>query len=423
MAFLTATLPANLYPLTWLVPSGKLFIQSNWGAMLFDPLTGVEDNLPNITHAVRVYPASAATAMFPLTPANNYTATILFCGGTDLQSDQWTIGLDLTTIAASQSCVTITPDGDRTWYDDDDLPVGRSMGNFIMLPDATFFLCNGAQYGVAGYGTESWTKGDSYADVPVLTPLIYDPSKPKGSKFSSDGLSPSTIPRMYHSTATLLPDGSVFVAGSSPHPDVVLTNTEYPTTYTAEIFYPWYYQKTRPQPTGLPTTISYGGAAFDVGLSAVDLNNDGESALEETKVVIIRTGFATHAINFGQRHVQLDNTYTLNSDGSATLHVNQLPPNPSVLAPGPAWLFVTVNGVPSTGIQVMIGNGEIGTQPTAAYATLPQKNTASGGVNASQNNVDNGSGSSSAAGLAVDVKAVNVAGIAMAAFLGAVSLL
>lgn len=37
----------------------------------------------------------------------------------------------------------------------------------------------------------------------------------------------------------------------------------------------------------------------------------------------------------GQRFVQLDSTYT-GTDGSATLHVSQLPPNPAVLAPGPA---------------------------------------------------------------------------------------
>lgn len=43
--------------------------------------------LPNTPHAVRTYPGSAATALLPLTPANNYTATILMCGGTNLQPD------------------------------------------------------------------------------------------------------------------------------------------------------------------------------------------------------------------------------------------------------------------------------------------------------------------------------------------------
>ncbi|KAG8921616.1 hypothetical protein FRC00_008432, partial [Tulasnella sp. 408] len=329
LTILFTTLPANLYPLTWLLPSNKLLIQTNWGTELFDPVTFEEDTLPDVPHAVRTYPASAATAMLPLTPANNYTATVLFCGGSDLQPDQWTAGLDMTQVPAQASCVSITPDVDRTWHEEDDLPVGRTMSNFILLPDQTLFLCNGANMGTAGYGTDPWTKGDSYADGPIFKPLIYDPAKPAGSRFSDEGLSESTVARMYHSTATLLPDGSVFVAGSSPHPDVVLDNTPYPTEYRVERFYPWYYQKTRPEPQGLPSTISYGGDQFDVTLSAADLNQDGATALEQTTVVVIRTGFATHAINFGQRMLQLDNTYTLNKDGSATLHVSQMPPNPA----------------------------------------------------------------------------------------------
>ena len=84
---LEATLPVNLYPLTWLVPSGKLLIQSNWKTVLLDYNANVEEPLDNIPDAVRTYPASAGTAMLPLTPGNNWTATILFCGGTDQTSD------------------------------------------------------------------------------------------------------------------------------------------------------------------------------------------------------------------------------------------------------------------------------------------------------------------------------------------------
>ncbi|KAG8908534.1 hypothetical protein FRB99_005894 [Tulasnella sp. 403] len=399
LTLLMTTLPANLYSLTWLTPGGKLFIQTNWAAELFDYNTGVEDPLPNVPHAVRTYPASAATAMLPLTPANNYTATVLFCGGSDLQPDQWTAGLDMTQVPASASCVTISPDTDRTWHDDDDLPDGRTMGNFIMLPDKTLFLCNGANMGTAGYGTEPWTKGDSYADQPIFQPLIYDPSKPAGSRFSQNSLHPSTVARMYHSTATLLPDGSVFVAGSSPHPDVVVDNTQYPTEYRVERFYPWYFQKPRPQPVGVPTNLTYGGKPFDIKLSAADLNKDGAGALEQTEVVVIRTGFATHAINFGQRIVQLDNTYTLNADGSAVLHVAQLPPNPNILAPGPAWMYVTVNGVPSIGVQIMVGSGKIENQPILAASVLPAKSVPQGTTvptnttsQASSNNGGSGNG-------------------------------
>jgi hypothetical protein len=82
---LSNTLPANLYPLTWLLPSGKLLIQSNWATSLLDYNTQEETPLDNIPDAVRVYPASAGTAMLPLTAANNWTATILFCGGSNVQ--------------------------------------------------------------------------------------------------------------------------------------------------------------------------------------------------------------------------------------------------------------------------------------------------------------------------------------------------
>ena len=74
----------------------------------------------------------------------------------------------------------------------------------------------------------------------------------------------------------------------------------------------------------------------------------------------------------GQRYVQLASTYTGSvEDDMRILHVQQLPPNPAVIAPGPALLFVVINGVPSTGVHVMIGNGEIGKQPTQPAATLP----------------------------------------------------
>lgn len=78
----------NLFPLTWLLPSGQLLIQSNRATVLLNYKTNTETTLDNIPDAVRVYPASAGTVMLPLTPANNYTATILFCGGSNVQSDR-----------------------------------------------------------------------------------------------------------------------------------------------------------------------------------------------------------------------------------------------------------------------------------------------------------------------------------------------
>ena len=74
----------------------------------------------------------------------------------------------------------------------------------------------------------------------------------------------------------------------------------------------------------------------------------------------------------GQRFLQLTSTYTgSTSDNQGILHVQQLPPNAAIFVPGPALLFVVVNGVPSVGVQVMVGSGQIGQQPTQPAANLP----------------------------------------------------
>ncbi|THH26759.1 hypothetical protein EUX98_g7431 [Antrodiella citrinella] len=368
---LANTLPANLYPLTWLLPSGKVFMQANWGTAILDYKAQQEFELPDMIHAVRTYPASAGTAMLPLTPANNWTATILFCGGTDLQSDQWKTNWDIASYPASSSCVTITPDVSQNYVEDDDMLEARSMFNLIFLPDGTIFGCNGAGTGVAGYGNDSWAVGQSYGDNAVLNPAIYDPSAAAGQKWSRSGLSASTIPRMYHSTATLLPDGAVLVSGSNPNADYnVGPGVKFPTEYRVERFYPSYYNQRRPQPQGLPSTLSYGGPYFNVTLSKDDLSSN-TSNTASSEVIIIRTGFSTHAMNMGQRYVQLENSYTINVDGTATLHVSQVPPNAAILAPGPALLFVVVNGVPSIGVPVMVGSGQLGTQNILSVAPLP----------------------------------------------------
>ncbi|TFY58824.1 hypothetical protein EVJ58_g6182 [Rhodofomes roseus] len=384
---LVNTLPANLYPLTWLLPSGNLLMQSNWGTAILNHRTRTETQISAMPHAVRVYPASAGTAMLPLTPANNYTATILFCGGSNIQSDQWVTTWDIAQYPASDSCVTITPDVSTNYVEDDPLPEVRSMGNLIYLPNGKLLCLNGAGTGVAGYGNVTWAIDQSFADHPVLNPIIYDPSARAGQKWSREGLSESTIPRMYHSSATLLPDGSVMVAGSNPNADYnVAADVPYKTEYRVEKFYPLYYNERRPEPQGLPSQLSYGGPYFNVSLSAQDLGGN-VSAVESTTVIVIRTGFSTHTMNMGQRYVQLESTYTGNSDGSATLHVSQLPPNAAVLAPGPALLFVVVNGVPSVGVQIMVGSGRIETQPTRANVALPSS------AIAKQNSTSSASGS------------------------------
>lgn len=358
------------------------------GLVLWDYNANVETPLPDMPNGVvRVYPASGATAMLPLTPANNYTPTILFCGGSDMPEDAYGNyafpAINTWEYPASKDCQRITPepqDGSQpTYVQDDDMLEGRTMGQFIILPDGKLLVVNGGTNGTAGYSQQTGQTpsydlmpfGESLASGPVGTPAIYDPDAAPGSRWSNEGFSTSNIPRLYHSSAMLLPDASVLIAGSNPNVDVN-TSTIFPTTYKAEIFYPPYFSApNRPKPSGVPKTISYGGNAFDITVSADSYSGEANDAADKTKVVIIRGGFTTHAMNMGQRYLQLNNTYTVNNDGTITLHVAQAPPNPFIFQPGPAFLFVVINGVPSNGTYVIVGNGQIGDQPLQPASSLP----------------------------------------------------
>ncbi|KAI0324825.1 DUF1929-domain-containing protein [Cubamyces sp. BRFM 1775] len=413
MNFMNKTSGLNAYALTYLMPSGKMLVQANYSTTLWDPLTNEETDLPDMPgQIVRVYPASGANAMLPLTPENDYTPTVIFCGG--IYMDDWSWGnyswpfADTWAIPSSNKCHTLTPeptDGSTVDYvEDDDLPVGRTMGQFIALPDMTMLVVNGGANGTAGYSTRTFNTlqapyGMSLASEPVGQPALYNPRAPKGQRWSTAGFDTSPIARLYHSSAILLPDASVLIAGSNPNVDVNLT-APFPTTYKAEVFYPSYFSASnRPTFTGAPTTLSYGGNSFDLQVPASAYSGLANDAADNTTVILLRGGWTTHAMNMGQRIMQLNNTYTVNSDGSLTLHVSQPPPNPNLFQPGPAMLFVTISGIPSNGSWVIVGTGNIEQQPTQPASSLPANvrvdgvsgtgsgaSTSSGGADGSKKN-------------------------------------
>lgn len=151
-------MPTNLYPLTWLLPNGLLFMQAAWETTMLNYTSNAEIRLPNITHAQRTYPASGANAMLALTSESNFEPTILFCGGMTPERDDWNQNeWHVVESDASTSCVSIKPmDGNPAYVDEDDLPEPRSMGSFLNLPDERLILFNGAMKGVAGYGWDAW---------------------------------------------------------------------------------------------------------------------------------------------------------------------------------------------------------------------------------------------------------------------------
>ncbi|KZP04113.1 copper radical oxidase [Athelia psychrophila] len=304
---LVGALPVNLYPRTFLLPSGNLLIQSNWATVLLDySLHGPGGGRP------------CKTSPTPCAATPN------------IKSDAWEVhGFNIPQYAASASRVGIMPDVSDNYTEEAPLPEGRSIGDLILLPDGTIWMGNDAAMGTAGYGNTMYTVDQSYAYNALISPAIYNGSAPSGSRWSRDGFSTSTVPQMYH----------VFVSGSNP-------NSEYnaPAKFPAE-----YRVETRDV---LPGVLQQAAPS---------------------PVVVIRTGFSTRTINMGMHYVELDSSYTGNADGLGTLHVAQLPPNAAILAPGPALLFVIVDGVPSLDEMIIVGGGKIRRQPTLSAVTLPAR--------------------------------------------------
>ena len=140
----------------------------------------------------------------------------------------------------------------------------------------------------------------------------------------------NAIPRLYHSNALLLPDGTVALLGSNPTQGVYERHIE--------IYSPAYLfnvdgsPATRPTVTGVPGAVTY-GATFQV---------QTPDAAAISSVVLMRPGSPTHAFDQDQRLVRA--SYTA---GGGVLNVTA-PPNGNIAPPGYYMLFIVNSaGVPS----------------------------------------------------------------------------
>lgn len=184
----------------------------------------------------------------------------------------------------------------------------RTQHNLTILPDGTVL--------VTGGGTNS-NANDIAAAIKAAE--LWSPTTETWTTLAS-----MTVPRLYHSTALLLPDGQVLSTGSGR------TGTD---QMSLELFAPPYlFRGPRPTITFAPAEIGYGGS-FTV---------ETPNAATIASVTLIRLGTVTHAINMDQRFLNL--TFQA---GNGALTV-QAPANANLAPPGDYMVFVIDgNGVPS----------------------------------------------------------------------------
>ncbi|KZP21229.1 copper radical oxidase [Athelia psychrophila] len=263
MPFLNDTMASNLFPIAFSLPDGTIFVAANQDAMIYNWQTNTERRLPQIPNDVRVtYPMTGTGLLLPLSPDNGYKPEVLLCGGSTV--DDTKPGYEITSqdpASAQCSRMVLTDDGIAAGWLVEQMPAARTMPDAVLLPTGQIFIVNGGSTGISGYGNVINQVGASNADNPTFTPVLYNPDAPFNSfapsgRFLSAGLPTSAIPRLYHSVATLTPNGDVMVAGSNPNLD--RSEVKYGTEYRVEWMGPPYMTMERPSFSAASKIVGFG---------------------------------------------------------------------------------------------------------------------------------------------------------------------
>ena len=334
----------NLYPFLHLLPDGNLFIFANTRSISLDyKRNRVVREFPPIPGGEpRNYPSSGSSVLLPIIETPAVQAEVLVCGGAPPGGVSAAGRGNF--LSASRTCGRLKVSDENPNWVMEEMPIPRVMGDMLILPTGDVIIINGASSGAAG-----WEAGRG----PVTTPVIYRYSGDVNDTDRFSVMSGSEIPRMYHSSAVLLPDGRILVGGSNPHVYYNFTNVIYPTELSLESYSPPYlspsFSSIRPQILFLNKNIRY-GRPFLVVFNLCEYRiNDGVLSAN-----IIAPSFSTHAVAMNQRMVVLraesvmkvaENRYRLSVVAPST---------PEIAPPGYYMLFLVHSDIPSYGMWVKI---------------------------------------------------------------------
>ncbi|MEM9480675.1 MAG: PA14 domain-containing protein, partial [Verrucomicrobiota bacterium] len=218
---------------------------------------------------------------------------------------------------ATRACYTVdlntTP---PTLQNTPQMAFARSHHNLVALPSGEVLVIGGN------------TSGDRFSDAgTVLRAELWDPNTRNWRQ-----LSDMSVPRNYHSTAALLPDGRVFSGGggyASGNPNHPATHTDAQLYTPPQLFNSNGTLANRPSITSAPEAVTL-GSVFEVNATA-NLN----------RFSMIRMIATTHGNTSDQRFLSIP--FNEVSNGNYQLVTN---PKSAVMLPGYWMLFgVNANGV------------------------------------------------------------------------------
>jgi Galactose oxidase-like, Early set domain/Glyoxal oxidase N-terminus len=296
------------YPRSFVAPNGKVFVLGHDGNMFFLDAAGNGTITQLTQQTLGGRPSRSVASMDGESVA---LPTIMFAPGRllSVRTQQKVVVVDLN---GPQPVVTPTADISQRRY----------WSNATVLPNGKVLLTGGSA--VANQLT-----GVAYAAE------IWDPATGQWTLGAN-----AAKARLYHSTALLLPDGSVLTAGggaSRPAPDL----SREPQNMNAEIYYPPYLYDASGQPAARPSLVTAPGSV-NLSLNQPFAVTVG-SAAPISRVTLVRTGATTHSFDSGQRFLELGFT-----QAGQTLTITLPTINPNVAVPGYYMLFVFDQaGVPS----------------------------------------------------------------------------
>lgn len=279
-----------------LYPAGKAFCSGNGpDTKMLNLRTWEWTDVGRLNWHVR---EDGCAVLLPLRPPD-YRASVLVFGGSTQEGGRG----EVTETAEIIDLSSKSPH----WQWAESLRDKRVNASSVLLPDGKLLALSG--------------NSSHQFDRPVLNVELFDPDTGKWEM-----MAPMTVPRGYHSTALLLPDGRVLSSGTTPYGFWELR---------MEVYWPSYlFRGARPEIEQVPKSIAY-GQPFDVSYQCPE----GEIR----SVVLMRPGAMTHAFDMEQRHVEL----VVQQRGPR--HLTAIAPRDEHVAPpGYYMLFLlTDNGVPS----------------------------------------------------------------------------
>ncbi|RLN29657.1 uncharacterized protein C2845_PM05G30000 [Panicum miliaceum] len=336
----------NLYPFVNLLPSGNLFLFANDRSVIFDYQAGkIVRELPKLAGGSRNYPASAMSTLLPLDLRNvtgDPEPVVIICGGALKTSFRF--GENNTFKPALRDCARINLVAPDAQWETEDMPIGRVMGNMLILPTGDLLLLNGAAKGCSGWG---------FARQPILTPILYSPRKEQGSRFRA--LASSTISRVYHSTSAVLPDGSVLVAGGNTNAAYNFSGVDFPTEVRVERFSPPYLSKDRVgnRPRIDAASVPPGGMRYGSPFTFRFSMPAEPVAQPDVKVTMYAPPFTTHGYSMNQRMLILS-VATFTEEGRSYTVTVDAPGKPELAPRGYYLVYVVAKGLPSVAAWVKI---------------------------------------------------------------------